>query len=71
MARERVGGRWNFRTKGDANPAPDDWRRGPAHPERYRGTVTYGSGPAIRHVATIPYVGWVAALGEFPLLLRC
>ena len=36
IARERVGGRWYFRTKGDANPAPDDWRRGLAHPERYR-----------------------------------
>ena len=68
VARERSGARWYFQTKGDANPAPDDWRRGLAHPERYRRDVTYRGGPAVRHVATIPYVGWISALGAVPRL---
>lgn len=68
VARELVGTRWYFQTKGDANPARDDWRRGLAHPERSRRGVSYGGGPAIRHVATIPYVGWVIVLGGFPRL---
>lgn len=68
VARERSGSRWYFRTKGDANPAPDDWRRGLDRPERYRRDVTYGDGPAARHVATIPYLGWISVLGAVPRL---
>jgi signal peptidase len=68
IARERAGAHWYFRTKGDANPAPDDWRRGLAHPERYRADVSFGAGPAVRHVATIPYVGWISVLGSVPWL---
>jgi signal peptidase I len=68
VARERSGSRWYFRTKGDANPAPDDWRRGLDRPERYRRDVTYGDGPAVRHVATIPYLGWISVLGAVPRL---
>lgn len=66
IARERSGGRWYFRTQGDANPAPDDWRRGLTHPERYRPDVTFGSGPAVRLVATVPRVGWISVLGARP-----
>jgi len=66
VARERRDSRWYFRTKGDANPAPDDWRRGTDHPERLRREVTYGNRPAIRQVATIPHLGWIAALGAYP-----
>jgi signal peptidase I len=63
VARERVeGSGWYFRTKGDANPAPDDWRRGLDHPERYKPGVTYGDGPALRHVATIPHAGLIGTL---------
>jgi signal peptidase len=63
VARERVeGSGWYFWTKGDANPAPDDWRRGMDHPERYKPGVTYGDDPAVRHVATIPYAGLISTL---------
>jgi len=68
VARERSGSRWYFKTKGDANPTVDDWRRGLAQPERYRGDVTYGGGPAIRHVATVPFAGWISVLGAVPRL---
>jgi signal peptidase I len=68
ITRGRVGARWYFQTKGDANPAPDDWRRGLAHPDRYRADVTFGSGPAVRHVATIPYAGWISLLGSLAWL---
>ncbi len=61
--RGRVGGsRWYFRTKGDANPTPDDWRRGMNHPERYHPGVTYGARPAVRHVVTLPYAGLITTL---------
>jgi signal peptidase len=67
--RERVGGsRWYFRTKGDANPTPDDWRRGMNHSERYHPGVTYGVRPALRHVFTIPYAGSITTL--FPARVR-
>lgn len=66
VERERRGSRWYFRTKGDANPAPDDWRRGMEHPERYHAGITYGDGPALRYVATIPYAGWITVLASFP-----
>ena len=68
VARARSGLHWYFTTKGDANPAPDDWRRSLVRPERYRHDLTYGDGPAIRHVATIPYVGWISVLGAVPRL---
>jgi signal peptidase len=68
VARQRSGSHWYFQTKGDANPARDDWRRGLEHSERYRADVTYGNGPAIRHIATIPHVGWISVLGTVPLL---
>jgi signal peptidase len=69
VERERVGGsQWYFRTKGDANPTPDDWRRGMDHPERYHPGVTYGDRPAVRHVVTIPYGGSITTL--LPARLR-
>lgn len=66
IARERSGSRWYFGTKGDANPAPDDWRRGLANPERYRAEVSFGDGPAVRHVATIPHLGAIGVLDRLP-----
>lgn len=68
VARERSGSRWYFQTKGDANPTTDDWRRGLPNPERYRGDLTYGNEPAIRHVATVPFAGWISVLGAVPRL---
>jgi len=68
VARRRSGSHWYFQTKGDANPAPDDWRRGRDRSERHRADVTYGDGPATRHMATIRYLGWISVLGTVPLL---
>jgi signal peptidase I len=68
VARTFKGGRWYFTTKGDANPAPDDWRRGLVHPERYERGISYAGGRAVRQVATIPYAGYAAELGAFPRL---
>ena len=68
VSRSRSGSHWYFGTKGDANPAVDDWRRGLDDPERYRREISYGDAPAVRHVATIPYLGYVAKLGAVPWL---
>lgn len=63
VGRQREGSRWYFTTQGDANPAPDDWRRAPAASETHLRGITYGDSPAIRHVATIPHAGLLTTMG--------
>ncbi|MCW2924977.1 MAG: signal peptidase [Thermoleophilia bacterium] len=70
VAREQHGGRWYFRTKGDANPVADDWRE-PGTPEAaadetYLRGVSYSKGIAPRTAYSVPYLGWLAALGTMP-----
>ena len=63
-------GRWYFRTKGDANPTADDWRRGQADPAAYERGVTYGTRPALRVRWHVPYLGRLADLTAHPELRR-
>jgi signal peptidase len=63
VARSLRNGHWYFRTKGDANPAPDDWRRGQAAPDAFQQGVTYGNRPALRYVFSVPQLGRLAAIG--------
>lgn len=61
-------GRWYFRTKGDANPRPDDWRIGQMHPAAYERGITYGTKPAVRVRWHIPFVGRIASITAHPAL---
>jgi signal peptidase I len=57
-------GHWYFRTKGDANPTADAWRRGLDHPAAYERGVSYGAKPALRVRWHLPGVGRLADLSE-------
>ncbi len=72
VEREKVDGRWYFVTKGDANPAPDDWRtpesgRPTGDTVRDRG-ITYASDTAPRTELGIPQLGRLATLSSVPHL---
>ncbi|MCW2960672.1 MAG: signal peptidase [Thermoleophilia bacterium] len=67
VSREWRDQKWFFVTQGDANDAPDDWRRAGQSGAFHRG-ITYGSQPALVTVAHVPHVGRLADLALHPRL---
>lgn len=62
-----------FRTKGDANPAPDDWRSSatmsPTAPDApYTHAITYGANHALKTRWHVRHAGWLAQLDAVPHL---
>ena len=75
--RARQDGSWYFTTKGDANPASDDWRR--TRPTTAAGTgkgavegpgVSYDKSKALRVRTHVPYAGYLIELTHRPWLRR-
>ncbi len=70
VEREQYSGKWYFVTKGDANPAPDDWRASnddkPSGDAIHDRGVSYPTGFVPRTEFGIPHLGWLAMLGKFP-----
>lgn len=70
VERTKHSDRWYFRTRGDANPADDDWRM-PGSAEagddapHLRG-VSYMSGMVPRTEFAVPHLGWLSTLGAMP-----